>query len=80
MRPMLLKALRRDLEDLGIVVELEERPSSARDEPESSRVDDAVIDLILSHCPSATRSQVLDAMRINGNNVGLTINMLHDKM
>ena len=77
---MLIKALRRDLEDLNIVVEFEEHSSSLPHGPETDRVDSSVIDLILSHCPSATRVQVLEAMRINDNDVGMSIDMLHEKI
>ena len=77
MRPMLLEALRRDLQDLKIVIELEGSSHSSSYAPEAGGVDESVIMLILQHCPSATRTQVIDAMRAHQNDIGKVINLFH---
>ena len=78
-QPMLLEALRRDLEDLHIVVKLEGvRPLSSR--TSEAGVDESVIQLILQHCPSATRAQALDLMKAQNNDIGKVIMLLHQDM
>ena len=75
MRPMLLEALSRDLEDLNIVIELEGSNVSSR-VSEVGGVDESVIQLILNHCPSATRVQVVQAMKAQNNDIVEVISML----
>ena len=57
MQPMLLEALRRDLQDLKIVIELEGSSHSSPYAPEACGVDESVIMLILQHCPTHMHTQ-----------------------
>ena len=78
-QPMLLEALRRDLEDLNIVVKLEgARPVSSHSS--EAGVDESVIQLILQHCPSATRAQVFDLMKTQNKDIGKVIMLLNENM
>lgn len=77
-RPLLLEALRGDLEDLKIVIELKGANPSSSGSADTT-VDELVIQLILQHCPSVTRVQALDAMKTQNNDFGKAINMLHQQ-
>ena len=77
-RPMLLEALRRDLEDLNIVIKLQgsNMPSCMS---EVDAVDESVIQMILDHCPSTTREQAFKAMKAQNYDNVKAINMLQLK-
>ena len=75
-RPMLLEALRRDLEDLNIVITLDGSKGSLCTSG-GGGVDESVIQLILDHCPSATRVQAIEAMKAHNNDISKAIHMLN---
>ena len=67
MIPMLLEALKKDLEDRKIAIKL------------AGSIDDYVIEIILDHCRSATPTDAIEAMKRNDNDIGLAISMLQKK-
>ena len=74
---MLRDALKRDLEDLNIVVIDPERSRASTQTVDG--VDPAVIEMILNHCPSATYETALERMKTHNNNISAVINIFNQR-